>query len=181
MDTAEERIRFVIRFASTDLEQLRPGDWLNLRDDLQAFLALDQVVIVEGPRPQDYTADDFRALQVEVREFLSGLVQARKPSGHWPLAHHSKFITFQHLAYYVTPLDAIGHPGRTRLGVQGSTRDAFWSVFIFLLWDEGIERLMACPECGTIFYRNRKQRYCTRRCVDRVNQRSFRASKRQPA
>src|SRR5919202_5707434 len=38
MATAAERLQFVIRFVQLDLDALRPGDWLNLRDDLMAFM-----------------------------------------------------------------------------------------------------------------------------------------------
>jgi hypothetical protein len=179
MNTAEDRLRFVVEFASMDLDRLRPGDWMNLKDDLQAFLCLDQVV-VEGRRPQDFSPDEFRALQQEVQQVLRELVQHREPSGHWPLANHTTPFRVQ-VAYQVTPLDRLGRPGRNMLGVRGPTREVFLVVLSHLLWQEATERIVQCPECGTIFYRNHKRRYCTRRCVDRVNQRSWRASKRQPA
>lgn len=177
--TAEDRLRFVVKFASLDLDRLRPGDWLNLRDDFQAFFCLDQVV-VEGPRPQDYAPDDFRALQQEVQQVLSDLVQQRQASGPWPLANHTTPVPVQ-VAYYVTPLDRLGIPGANLLGWRGPTRDVFLVVFSHLLWQVGAGRIAQCPECHTIFYRNHKRRYCTRRCVDRVNQRDCRERKRQPA
>ena len=34
---AGERVEFAVRFAAMDLETLRPGDKLNLQDDLREF------------------------------------------------------------------------------------------------------------------------------------------------
>src|SRR5262249_39671456 len=50
-----ERIRFMVRFASDNLEGYRAGDWLNLREDLQEFLhpsgAVDDYGFFAEPRP----------------------------------------------------------------------------------------------------------------------------------
>ena len=38
MKTAEDRLRFAVEFSQIDLSNLRPGDLLNLRDDLCLFV-----------------------------------------------------------------------------------------------------------------------------------------------
>jgi hypothetical protein len=35
---AAERLKFAVQFAPLDLDRLRPGDWMNLRDDLGQFI-----------------------------------------------------------------------------------------------------------------------------------------------
>jgi hypothetical protein len=180
VQAAEERLQFVVHFAGMDLNRLRAGDWLNLREDLAAFLASDLVLAVDTP-PQEYSADDFRALQQEVQQLLRGLVSKREPSGsHWPLSTYTELFDLPGIKYGLTPLDTLGSPGRNMPRVKGPTREVFVYVLFQLLWQEGTERILQCPECQTIFYRNRHQLYCTRRCVNRANQRSWRAGKRQP-
>src|SRR5262245_9598072 len=43
MQTADDRLTFAVRFAQMDLDHLRAGDWLNLRDDADTFLGLKAV------------------------------------------------------------------------------------------------------------------------------------------
>jgi hypothetical protein len=179
MCTAEDRLRFAVAFASLDLDRLRAGDWLNLRDDLQGFLALDQVSVV-GLLPYEYATEQFRALQQEVQQLLRDLVQQRQATGHWPLAHHTTPCRLD-VEYHVTPLDGVGMKGRNLIRVRGPIRDVFLFVLIHLLWQEPTWRVAECPSCHTIFSRDRaNQDYCTRRCVNRVNKRTWRAQRRQP-
>src|SRR5262245_52193143 len=86
--TASERLQFAIRFAfRTDLNNLRPGDLLNLRDDLAIFLGCKsgQSDTLRGkggivatplahPLPAEFSEADFRSLQEEVGQILQGLV-----------------------------------------------------------------------------------------------------------
>src|SRR5215471_1040577 len=86
MSTAAERLQFVIRFAQMDLDALRPGDWLNLRDDFLTFfgrrgqrepLAGRGGILtspLDHPLPEEYSEENFRALQAEVHHILSCLV-----------------------------------------------------------------------------------------------------------
>lgn len=102
METAQDRLAFAVRFAQMDLDRLRPGDWLNLRDDLVAFLGhreavdlreaekakdLDLALAPRGgivakawkhPRPEEMTEADLRDLQKKAREFLNYVVEARQ-------------------------------------------------------------------------------------------------------
>jgi hypothetical protein len=99
METAEERLSFAVRFAEMALDQLRPGDWLNLRDDLVAFLSHQEAVDLreakdlgsalaprggivarawKHPKPEEMTEADLRHLQEKTREFLNYVVEARR-------------------------------------------------------------------------------------------------------
>jgi hypothetical protein len=183
METPEERLKFVVNFAGMDLDRLRDGDWLNLREDLQTFVSIDQFML-EGPSPRDeeYTADEIRALQRELQQVLGDLVAKREPSGnHWPLTQYTKLIDLKDLALGVTPLDPLGMPGHNMLRAQAPARNVFFLHLFLLLCQEPTGRILRCPECGTIFYRVRGQRYCTRRCVNRVNRRDWVEAKRQRA
>jgi hypothetical protein len=180
MLTAEDPLRFVVQFTAMDLNHLRPGDWLNLRDDLQGFLNKSPSgVVVRAaipPSSADYTEDDFRALQREVRELLIDVVATRKRESCAP-----SMPVLVHVIVSVAVMEGL-FPGRPNvLLIEGVMRDVFLWLVTYLLAQESIARIALCPECQTIFYRNRNQLYCTRRCVNRVNQRSWRAEKRHPA
>jgi hypothetical protein len=179
MHTAEDRLRFAVAFAGLDLGRLRAGDLLNLKDDLQGFLALEPVSVA-GVLPYEYSTEQLRTLQQEVQQLLRDLVQQRQATGHWPLAHHTTPCRLD-VEYHVTPLDGVGMKGRNLIRVRGPIRDVFLFVLIHLLWQEPTWRVAECPSCHTIFYRDRaNQDYCTRRCVNRVNKRTWR-QRRQPA
>ena len=49
----------------------------------------------------------------------------------------------------------------------------FWYLF-WLLLAEPPDRIQRCPECATIFFRVKKQAYCSRTCGNRATQRRWR-------
>src|SRR6516225_12304326 len=84
------RLQFVVTFVRLNLATLRPGDWLNLCDDLMAFLTgfrrapdagpgQDACVFAHGdvlahpsdpPTSDAFTPEVFAELQAEVLQFL---------------------------------------------------------------------------------------------------------------
>ena len=50
----------------------------------------------------------------------------------------------------------------------------FLWILSHLLEQGPTDAIRQCPECETIFYRVRKQQYCTRRCVARASMRKWR-------
>src|SRR5262249_34527937 len=120
MKTDAERLQFVIRFAQMDLDTLRPGDWLNLRDDLGAFLTGSlygqeyyaddtptggdvEVRPMDPPYPAEYPEDAFRELQEETLHILQTMVVA-------PRAGRSVWAPISIQAQLATPsLDGLIH------------------------------------------------------------------------
>ena len=43
ISTPVDRIKFALRFAGADLNSFRPGDWLNLKDDVNQFFGIEGV------------------------------------------------------------------------------------------------------------------------------------------
>ena len=174
METAADRIRFAVTFAQHDLDQYRAGDWLNLRDDLKAFLGYGPHAVkgtlgdrgggiiatpLEPPLPQDMSEADLKALQAEVRSLLGPLAdyQALDRGRTGPIA--GVFHTFPINVRY-------GFPGRI-ITAQGRTRDVTLLVLIHLLSRGDVSLIRRCPEDGRLFYRIRRQEYCSRACVNR--------------
>ena len=186
--TDTERLQFLIRFAQLDLDALRPGDWLNLRDDLGGFLTGSvygryyadladyepmggdiEIRPFDPPSPLEYPEEAFRDLQKETLHILESMVlEARAGRGTWaPIPVQIRFAA--------PSLDGlVPVAGQHLLIAEGSTRDAFLLRVFTLLLRHPTNRIRRCPECDRIFYRVGKQQYCTRVCVNRATVRTWR-------
>ena len=178
MQTVAERLQFIIRFAQMDLDALRPGDWLNLRDDLTAFLSMAGpsagIVIpyVYPPGPQDFPEAGFRALQAAVLDVLRCLLDNRAGiSDAIPIRIHAFYIL---VGAPSPPLPGEPPMDHNVLGMTGTTWDCCMLVLLHLLARERTNQIVRCPECRTIFYRVGKQKYCSRTCSNRTNVRAWR-------
>ena len=178
LPTAAERLQFVVRFAQMNLDALRPGDWLNLRDDFTRFFGIFReemipqlapgVYCVPYEAPEKVSEDTIRTLRYAVSRMLEFVVD--------PHFVYRGNIGAIRTAHYWRE-DHI-RPGRRRcvLMLTGSFYDVFLLLLSFLLPEEPTEHILRCPECETIFYRARKQQYCSRPCVNRANVRAWRQS-----
>ena len=176
-----ERLRFLLRFAQMDLTRLRPGDWLNLRDDCAKVLVgaeysqdfdfgfdTDKIPVPDGflahpdtpSSPDEFSQEAFRQLQAEMRTILDDMVFGAREE-HAPVVPAIPL----HVALSMTSMK-----GLPFLIATGAMRDVvLW--LLFMLLQEGAASLARCPECGMIFSRNRNQDYCSRPCTNRVSQR----------
>jgi hypothetical protein len=188
MVTARERVQLMLNFAQNDLEPLRAGDWLNLREDLEIFIlgkradaqvpwgqpVSDTARIRTAPLLQpsldEMTPEAFQALQAEVRDFFDSLIPRDKR-----FREHTRL---GEASVQTGPLRVV-FERRGLVTVMGPAREATLLLLGFLLGQLPPDALSRCPECEAIFFRTRKQRYCIRRCVNRVNQRTARAKKGQ--
>lgn len=127
--------------------------------------------------PADFSEADFAfaALQADVRKLLAGV-------GHQGVAHRG--VTTKVLETIPVEFRFAVHSipsGNALLSIRGSTRDVtiMRLSFLAILHDETIRR---CPEpqCGRLFYRVRRQLYCSRQCVARANKRAEREQGRRP-
>src|SRR5262245_46909462 len=190
MKTARDRLEFAIRFAEMDLQTLRPGDWMNLSDDLGAFHGRD----VPGgvtlkdlggfiARPTDgpLSEERFQGLQrevqsllralVAVRSFLRDLLASDKPAANdEPVSPPLPPIPV--MAEYIV---TAGIKAGGTLYVEGRTRDVTLLRLMHLLTGGGIDAVFVCPECDRLFYRVRRQLFCSKKCVNRANKRAARS------
>jgi hypothetical protein len=49
----------------------------------------------------------------------------------------------------------------------------FFIRFGLALMEEGTSQIQSCPECSRAFYRVRKQKYCSKTCINRVSRRKW--------
>jgi hypothetical protein len=189
----KDRLPFAIRFANLELEELRRGDWFNLFDDVRDFLGfrtgrtLDEasqqarrVGVSPWPVSGSFTAklnpDMIRTLQADVRQMLNGLMDLQedldaKQRGPQPEREARPQVPEIHVRYWL--YWQRDQDEDAALFQDGSLRDLFLSTLVFLLAQD-VAHVRRCPECQTIFYRVRKQQYCTRRCTNRANMREWR-------
>jgi hypothetical protein len=179
------RLQFVARFAQLDLRRLRQGDWLNLREDVAWFLSgvwygpdfdfgRDAIPTAHGdimahpdngPTPQGLSQAEFFQLQADTRALLADLLEApgTRSISAAPLPIQARLRVVE------------TQPEQKALVAAGTTHDLFLLLIYMLLWQEQRLALARCPACGTIFYKNRNQEYCSRACTNRVSQRLWQA------
>jgi predicted RNA-binding Zn ribbon-like protein len=179
--TPREKLGFVVGLAQANFKSMRPGDLLNYRDDLSKFLNPDneqRVVIAPTvpPKPNEYGEKHFRALQKEVRKILREIATGK--ATRTPSAPISK-ITVKLGVLSIPHLKSRAADMRM-LMVTGKTRDGFLLGLSWLLAHEPVDRIRICKasDCETIFYRNRKQLFCSTRCANRQFQREQREAER---
>jgi hypothetical protein len=198
--TPEDRLRFLVGFAGMDLGAARPGDWSNLRDDLAVVLGgkdrfgvkgvaqgqnlsdLGGIIpfVVTPPTARDYPEDALRALQGEVRAMLGTIADRQvgvpRPgqgsvidgrgtpgcgiSDQIPIAVKKWLVVAEPRAGAV-------------VGISGSVRDVLLEMLFLMLSQQPLSPIARCPECHSLFYRVRRQKYCSRQCANRVNQRIY--------
>ena len=156
--------RLLVELAEFDPEAARPGDWLNY----EAGLAMIGV----GGNVQ----------------LAAGIFQDRPPSGHSPEA----FVRAIHpdLRHVVRQFAASGRvealvlvpitanvavvQDERKLRITGSSRDTAILRIVLLLASAEAPPIGMCPEDKKLFVRVRRQQYCSRQCVNRVNMRAHR-------
>jgi hypothetical protein len=171
-DAGQELLRFAVRFAETDLETLRPGDWMNLRDELKAVVAPAipmPGVLVSPIEIQELTDDFVKALREDFRRLLAPVADGQlQPASGTARRAREETVRIGEMGIGVRPDGAIY--------MSGAPRDVALMKLVYrvALNTEAVRR---CPECGRLFYRVRRQLYCSRVCVSRVNKRDERKAK----
>jgi hypothetical protein len=187
----EDRLGFLVRLARMDLGALRPGDWLNLQEDVVAFLgAMRCPGAMPAPHPglcgvrPIFSVMTDRNASFESLEKFQGLMREGQPGLHASL--EGVAVDFDGTG----GIDATA--ARQRKGsetspsvevtptplftmVQGSTHDVFRWHIQRLLVEAPAGRVAHCRECRAIFYRVKRQIHCSRACSNRVSMRRFRS------
>ena len=155
--------QWALAFAMADLDTLRPGDWLNLREEIGNFIAGNVAAtdfFMWPPPADDTSVAEVAALQLEVRRLFEWASRgALAPVGDAP------GITVT-ATWKVVPMR--GAAATVALVAEGTVRDLFLTRLVFLLNREGVRNLRACPECGRVFWRVGRKLYCSRRCTNRA-------------
>src|SRR5262249_7897465 len=122
----------------------------------------------DPPYPEDFSEQDFQALQEDVRTILRAA--AGDNMGEHPL-QPIVVETKQWLAITDGSMSAWGGYF-TRL--VGPWRDQFLFLLLDVLRHEPPDRILRCSECRMLFVRAYTQVYCSRRCTNRASVRHWR-------
>jgi hypothetical protein len=176
MKTAEDRLRWAVEFCQSDVDHMRQGDILNLRDDLYLFLSGHPnervfpggISVFEIPAGdhmiREFSIEEIRQLQAEVQAvFRSAAIVS------------GERVALPINVCYTLMRDPQDWKRKVLIEVAGDSRDCFLTVLYHLLSQEPVNRLAMCPGCNLIFYRVKKQKYCSVKCGNKVYMREYRA------
>lgn len=188
MNSAQERIAWVIRFTEMDLSRLRQGDWLNLEEDMRAFTqwSASQMLNLKDKKDKNVPA-----LQKEVRQVLQSIafantqpsepgvymVQGGIKKDRTGMSHSFRlsldadvFLTFEYRRAGDFPL---------RFFSMDLT-DAFLFALGVALSQIDATYLRQCPTCFRLFLAGHgRQRFCSTRCKAREALKRFRERHRE--
>jgi len=174
MKTDAEQLKFVVAFATDDLDTYRTGDWQNLRDDLQVFLQgglrdgesiphrAGQEHFVSSERVAKAPEESLRTLRNEVAGLLDRCVALRDAHSQ---GRERGFNEVAGRPFDVSVRKTLITVENDIAGVvEGRLRDVVLEKVYQLLIRNPIRPLRRCPVCGRIFYRVKKKQYCRRKC-----------------
>jgi hypothetical protein len=71
--------------------------------------------------------------------------------------------------------------GQPRVAAEGTSRDLLVLQLVTLLQEVGLEKVRRCeaPDCGRLYVKTHKQKYCRPRCQRRINARQQRRKERK--
>jgi hypothetical protein len=154
----EDRARWLLDFAAVDLDSLSEGDWLNLRQSAENFVASPGFTSTRKVSARTLKAG-LRELQKWIVTGLTSLVA----KGTWTLTTKAPIVLG------VTPL------GLTNIVSHGdaiSFGEAFKTTAYEVLINTA-SRFRLCLECGRPFIAGKGQEYCTSRCSQAARTRRF--------
>lgn len=189
------RLQFLVRFVQMDLNVLRPGDWLNLRDDLRRYVSpggLVWVVNTDDPRWEKTSEGVIKAIQERAAGLLQSLVGAQEEVREGRQVYKQVYkqdaahVQVQSTTGTLVPIgahkmdillnqdDGNGTISNIIRHNMAQAHDTFFLAMTQHLSHESGDSLRRCPACSTLFVRSGKQRYCSRTCVNRVSTRRWR-------
>ena len=194
-----DRLTFLVQFVQMDLNTLRPGDWLNLRDDLCRYMNQpssntwyinrDDPLWTTTPCAVIAAIQSTTATVLDLR--VDGNAEARDAAEALQRYYPDESQTVETLSYTrernaftIGPQDVnlLTKHHEASGSISSITRyytdahSAFFQAVMLHLSSEPTDAVRRCPECHTLFVRVRKQVYCSRTCVNRVAVRKFRAT-----
>ena len=189
--SGRQAMEWLLRFAQTDLAELSPGQWSDLRAEIELFLR-------DGPPAGSGGHFSLFALHKQAGG-LGELAEVRKEStegaARLQTTLKAMLTDYLHKGYARLSFDPKGYyeihrpdakrPPQFRKAQVQLRAQSFQDIFtyrIVTLLAEHHERIRECQECKRIFLARRgKQELCSRRCLNRVNQRKFQKQKREKA
>ena len=195
MDRVETKLQFAVRFSQMDLSVLSDGEWLKLKEDLWRLMGSSEQFIVDSPAAEDvyalpdeeaadYTNQQVIDLQREtaalIREWSAQKSEdelqklGTRPAGSPPERDWNDYLVLQFPRQFRVQTDSSGG----HLFAQGDARTLFIFVLSMLLLKGGGDTLRQCGECGNIFSKRGRRKFCSTRCLNTSTKRRYRSKKK---
>ena len=166
--TTEDRARWLVKFAFSDLRALPNDWWPHLRLEVQVFLtAYPEQWFGWGDDSPYYSARDVRGFQVWLRAGLVQLVTA----GNWSVGARVKY----HFVWSQGRLEDLTFGPS---GARSLQRDLF-AIRVYEVLSLARGKLRRCLECGKPFVARKRQEYCAERCSQTRRTRAYRDRRRK--
>lgn len=202
---ALERMKWFLHFAELNLATLRPGDWLNLREDLwyvtHGFVPSEidherrKNIPLSVEELEQFTPEEVAVAQAYVHDWLKRNAwreaQDEEKLPGQPMSREEQLQRAKAPAYYVSTNPLKGRirsvtfsadpSGFTGVAVEA---DDITDMLLFALLGAwcNINRfeLRRCPACEKVFLiEHGRQSYCSAKCKNRAASRRFRSANSQ--
>lgn len=171
-----EMLKNAVSLSQLNLDTLREGDLLNLKEDLYDLTGRGWMGDHKEQFLRRLTVEKIGTIQAKFRDCFESLANGNK-SVSW------KIDTPMKLAFEAYS-EKVNEPFEYEIMAPDPVHAAGVSL-VFLLIRSGVtpERFRKCPECGSLFLLLRKPDkrnfYCSQRCAGRAATRSSRRGKRE--
>jgi hypothetical protein len=183
-----ERLAIAVEIAEANLESRSTADWLKLSDQAHRMcghtggeLALARLADA-GPSPSRITEIRSEILSVSraARSMLHAVVdtKTRKRKALAQMSAQEARARFDNEGSLSVPVAVNLTIGVWGTELEGSLPNMFLLELYALLHEPAARQLARCPECGLLFVRVRRQRFCSTPCGGRARWRAYKESGR---
>jgi hypothetical protein len=180
-DDPSESVRFGIKRELVDIDKNGFPIWASpsnrpFRDEIAEWLTREELAgLSVGSRGYlSYTRDTVTEVS-EVSVTLSDPISFRKDVFHVlrEPGRKRKIVTKKtETIPFGAPTVSFNIPNATWF-IESTPDRLFFIRVGLVLMEEGISQVQECPECHRAFYRVRKQKYCSKTCINRVSRRNW--------
>lgn len=191
-----KRLALALNVLNVDLDNARPGDLLNAKDDARKFLEPppweEGAVIIYRDASSfaptwEISDEELHRLQRDGRALFGKYIEhqdtLRRHEGiQLPKKFTEEpFFMFQPITtkWLLLPFGAPKAKRALAILSATSARDAFLTLLGFLAVTSGAGDIRSCPVCKKLFVRTHRQDYCSSRCQGVSTSRAYRARKKR--
>jgi len=181
--TADERLDLLVEFCNRNIDEMKPGDWLNASYDIKRFVARPESADELGwafpiltPKEDDpeLSEDEIRHLWSGARALFAGYVDTRETLKKGLPAEPGQMVLI-HGEVKLLPVRP-DQGSAVALWAGSQLQDDFYMIIVSLVTSRDTAQVRTCPveECDRLFVRRGRQLYCTSEHARLTGVRAFR-------
>ena len=183
LHAVEDRLKFVVDFAYSDLSAVNDKALSDLRDAVARFLAPPVRVrdapggvfarVSKGHRPPSLTPGELSQIQDDTRTRIEAIARAKGGD----IDPSRDLLTAPRLDVHMV-VNPSQRGTQATVTVWGSARDTFHVILSLVLITEPTNRLLVCADeaCDRVFLRIQKRKFCQKACTTRHSDRKRRGT-----